>query len=75
MKGESQPSTLDDIRCIQPVTTFHMAVPQVSVASSKPKIELDSHVATGAVSDDCLVIHDPNKKVNVYSYNPQYGHK
>ena len=33
-------------------------VAHASVASSKPKVELDSHVDTGVVGDNCLVIHD-----------------
>ena len=42
-----------------------------SVASSKPKVELDSHADTCVVGDKCLIIHDHNKPVNVYSYSPK----
>ena len=40
-----------------------------SAASSKPKVELDSHTDTCEVGDNCLVIHDHNRPVNVYSYD------
>ena len=46
-----------------------------SVANSKPKVELDSHADTCVVGDNCLVIHDHNKPVNVYSYDPKDGHR
>ena len=39
-----------------------------SVASSIPQIESDSHADMCVVGDNCLVIHDHNKPVNVYSY-------
>ena len=50
-------------------------VAHASVASSKPKVELDSHTETCVVGDNCLVIHDHNRPVNVYSYNPEDGHR
>ena len=46
-----------------------------SVASSKPKLELDAHADTFVVGDNCLVIHNHNRPVNVYSYDPKDGHK
>ena len=46
-----------------------------SVASSKLKIELDAHADTCVVGDNCLVIHDHNRSVNVYSYNAKDGHR
>ena len=46
-----------------------------SVASSKPKVELDSHADMCVVADNCLVIHDHNKLVYVYSYDPKHGHR
>ena len=46
-----------------------------SVASSKPKVELDSHAETFVVGDNCLVIHNYNIPVNVYSYDPKDGHR
>ena len=46
-----------------------------SVASSKPKVELDSHADTCAVGDNYSVIHDNDRPVNVYSYNPKAGHR
>ena len=46
-----------------------------SVARNKPKIELDSHADTCVVGDNCLVIHDHNRPVNVYSYDPKDGHR
>ena len=50
-------------------------VTHASVASSKPKIELDSHANTCLVGDNCLVIHDYNRPVNVYSYDPKDCHR
>ena len=44
-------------------------VAHASVDSSITKVVLDSHTDTCVVSDNCLVIHDNNKPVNVYSYN------
>ena len=46
-----------------------------SVASIKPKVELDSHVDTIVVGDNSWVIHDHNRPVNVYSYNPRDGNR
>ena len=46
-----------------------------SVASSKPKIELNSHADMCVVGDNCLVINDHNRPVHVYSYNPKSGHR
>ena len=45
-----------------------------SVVSSKPKVELDLHAVMCVVGDNCLVIHDHNRPVNVYSYDPKDGH-
>ena len=36
---------------------------------SKPKVELDSYVDTGDVGNNCLVLHDHNRPINVYSYD------
>ena len=41
----------------------------------KPKVELDSHAVTCVVGNNCLVVHDHNRAVNVYSYDPKYGHR
>ena len=43
--------------------------------SSKPKVELNSHTDTCVVGDNGLVIHDHNRPVNVYSYDPKDGHR
>ena len=40
-----------------------------SVATSKPKVELDSYPDTFVVGDNCLVTHDHNRPVNFYSYD------
>ena len=50
-------------------------VSHASVASSKPKVELDSHADTCVVGDNCLAIHDQNRTVNVYNYDPKDGHR
>ena len=39
------------------------------------KIELDSHADKSVVGDNCLVIHDHTRPVNIYSYNPKDGHR
>ena len=44
-------------------------VAHASAASSKHKIELDSYAGTCIVCDNCLVIHDHNGPVYVYSYH------
>ena len=44
----------------------------VQVANLK---ELDSHADMCVVGDNCLVIHDHFRPVNVYSYDPKDGHK
>ena len=38
------------------------------VASSKPKVELDSHADMCVVSDNCFDLHRP---VNFYNYDPK----
>ena len=60
---------------VQPLTTVQVMVAHASVASSKPKVELDSHADMCVVGDNCFVIHNPNRPVNVYSYDPKDGHR
>ena len=60
---------------IKPLSTVQVIVAHASVASSKPKIELGSHADTCVVVDNCLVIHDHSRPVNVYSYDPKDGHR
>ena len=50
-------------------------VAHTSVASSKPEVELDSHADMCVVGDNCLIIDDHNRPVNVCSYSPQDSHK
>ena len=57
-----------------PLNTLRAMVAHASIESSKPKVELDSHVDTCAVGDNCIVIHDHNKRVNVYSWDSKNGH-
>ena len=56
---------------IKPLSTIQVIVAHASVVSSKPKIEFDSHADTCVVGDNCLVIHDLNRPINVYSYDPK----
>ena len=42
---------------------------------SQSKIELDSHSDTCVVGDQCLVVHDHNRPVNVYGRDPKAGSK
>ena len=46
-----------------------------SVAGSKHKVELNSHADMCVVGDNCLVFHDYNRPVNVYSYDLKDGHR
>ena len=50
-------------------------VAHASVVSSKHKVGLDSHADTCLVGDNCLVIYDHYRPVNVYHYDPKYGHR
>ena len=60
---------------VKSLATVCVMVAHASVASSKPKVELDSHADKCAVGDNCFVIHDHNRAVNVYSYDPKDGHR
>ena len=44
-------------------------------ASSNSEIELDSHADMHVVGDNCLVVLDHNRPVNVYSYDSKDGHR
>ena len=50
-------------------------VAHASVASSKSKVELDSHEDTCVVGNNCLVIHYHNRPVHVYICDPKDGHR
>ena len=50
-------------------------VAHASVASNKPKVESKLHADTCVVSDNGLAIHDHNRPVNVYNYDPKFGHR
>ena len=52
-----------------------MTVAHASVTSCQHKVELDSHADICVVGNNCLVIHDLNRPVNVYSYDPKDGHR
>ena len=73
-KGVGQPSVLRD-SYVKPLSTIQAMVAHASLASSKLKVELDSHADTCVVGDNCLIIHDHNGPVNVYSYDPKDGHR
>ena len=60
---------------VKPLSIIQVMVAHASVAGSTPKVELDSHADTCVVGDNCLVIHDHNTPVNVYSYNPKDVHR
>ena len=74
LKGDSQFSKLKDIH-LKPLSTVRIMVAHASIASSKPKVKLDSYADMCVVGDNCLGVHDYNRPVNVYSYNPEDGHK
>ena len=46
-----------------------------SLAVVKTKIELDWHADSCVISGQCLVIHDHNRPVNVFGYDPRVGSK
>ena len=48
---------------------------KTSIAVVKTKIEFDSHADTCVVGDHCLIVHDHNRSVNLYGYNPKAGLK
>ena len=50
-------------------------VAHASVASSRHKIELDSHEERCVVGGNCLVTHDYNIPATVYSYDPKDSHR
>ena len=74
LKVDSQPSELKD-RFVKPLSTIQVMVAHVSVASSEPKVEIETHADMCVIGDNCLVTHDHNKPVNVYSHNPKNGHR
>ena len=57
------------------MTTVQVTVAHASVASSKLKVELDSHADACVVGDNCSFLHDHNRPVNVYSYDLKDGHR
>ena len=70
-----QPSKLNSCRYVKPLTTVHVTIAQAEVTCRRPKKELKSHADTCAVGNNCLVVHDHDRPVNVYSYNPKDGYK
>ena len=54
--------------------TVHLSA-HTSIAVVKIKIELDSHADTCDVGEDCLIVQDHNRPVNVYGYDPKAGSK
>ena len=69
-KGDSQPSELRS-SYVNPLCTVQALVAHALVASSNPRVELDSHSDMCVFANNCLVIHDHNKPVNVYSCDPK----
>ena len=74
LKGDSQPSELRDSH-LTPLCTVQIMVAHASVASSKPKVELDLHADTFVVGNNCLVVYDHNRPVNIYNYDKKNGHR
>ena len=60
---------------VKPLSTICVTVDHDSIASSKPKVELDSHADMCVVDDNCLVIHNHNRPVKVYSHDPKDCHR
>ena len=57
----------------------HMSVDismsQAANESSTCKIELDSHADRSVVDDNCLIVHDHARSVDVYGYAVRDKHK
>ena len=54
--------------------TVHLSA-YTSLAVVETKIKLDSHADTCVVGDYCLIVHDNNRPMNVYGYDPKAGSK
>ena len=54
--------------------TVHLSA-HTSLTVVKTKRELDSHADTYVAGDHCLIIHDHNRPVNIYEYDPKVGSK
>ena len=57
------------------LTAIQAMVTHSSVAGSEPEEELDAHEDTCVVGDNCLVIHDHNRLVNICNYDSKDGHR
>ena len=58
---------------VKPLSNICVTVTHSSLSSSRPKVELDSYADMCVVDDNCIVIHDHNRLVNVYCYNEKDG--
>ena len=74
LNENSQPSMLSDSH-FKPLNIIHVLIAHASVAHSKSKVKINSHADTCVVGNNCLIIHDHNRQVNVYSYNPKDGYR
>ena len=63
----------EGVTCVS-VQRVHL-IAHTNLAVVKTKTELDSHADACVVGDHCLVVHDHNRPVNVYRYNPKVGSK
>ena len=61
----------DDYECAicTSVQIVHLST-HTSLAVVETKIELNSHADTCVVGDHCLILHDHNRPLNVYGYDP-----
>ena len=57
------------------LSPIHVMLGQASVASSQLKLEFDSHADVSVAGDNCLVIHDHNRPVSVFHYDPKDGQR
>ena len=73
--NQGQSAQCAEIQLLKPLSMEQIMVTHVSVASSKPKFELDSHADMCVLGDNFLGIHDYNRPVNIYSYDPKHGHR
>ena len=61
----------DSAICVS-MQTVHLSA-QNSLAVAETNMELDSHADTCIVCDHCLIVHDHNRAVNIFGYNPKVG--
>ena len=71
LKGKVITIIVDDAAAICTCVQTVQLSAQNSLVVVKTKIELDSHADTCVVGDDCLVVHEQNRPLNTFEYDPK----